>query len=316
LVVVVVVAGSSCVDLTRPTLDGGGGRDGSTDSGGEDLADGGDGDTSDAPWEAGRDGATDRNPDVRSTLGDGLVGYWKLDEFAGAAVAADSSMMGNPGQIMGNPGRVTTGLPPVLFKDPGAFSFAGQTDTDDGIQIPDSATLHPAAISIALWVRFASQAASSICGTPNPNSQYLVERRNSRGSAGMFEALALIKKEDGTITFVMYSDVADAGAQAFATSQTALTTQDLGKWFHIVATYDGSTEMHLFVNGVRERTTPYTLPIAYDPGWPFFLGRTGECGLTNGATWDARLNGALDDVRIYNRALTDDEVAQLAAGED
>jgi hypothetical protein len=271
----------------------------------------------DATGQAGRDGATERGPDERSTLADGLVGYWKLDENSSISVAADSSGMGNPGTIMGTPGRVSTLLPPLLFSDPGAFSFAGQNNMDDGIKIPDSATMHPAAISIAVWVRFASLSASSICGTPNPKVQYIVERRNTRGSAGMFEGVALIKQADDTFTFLMYSN-ADAGGQAFATSTTQLAAQDVGKWFHVVGTYDPSSmQLQLFVNGTRERVvTGYTMPIDYDPGAPFFIGRTGECGLPNGATWDARLNGTLDDVRIYNRALSEDEAAQLAAGED
>ena len=314
--VAVVVAGSSCVDLTRPKADGGGGRDGGADE--PTLSDGGvnDGDEepiADALPEASVEGGRDTGADaeVCPTLSNGLVGYWKLDESSSSGVAADSSGMGNDGQIMGSPGRVTSGLPPLSFSDPRAFSFAGQSDTDDGISIPDSASLRPAAISIALWVKFASLMASSTCGAADSQSQYIVERRNSRGSQGKFEAVALIKQADGTITFLLSSD---DGLQAFATSKTGLTTADVGKWFHIVGTYDGSTQMQMFVNGVLERTIPYTTPIAYDPSWPFFIGRTGEC--PNGAAWDARLKGTLDDVRVYNRALTACEVARLAAGGD
>jgi hypothetical protein len=69
------------------------------------------------------------------------------------------------------------------------------------------------------------------------------------------------------------------------------------------------------VNGNLERTTGHTDPIAYDTTRPLYIGRSGECGNGN-AIWDARLNGALDDIRIYNRELSQDEVSMLWGGAD
>jgi len=319
----VVVAGVSCVDLTRPRSDGGtpsdsglSDADAGTDQAQALDADHDVADASDLAPEAAMDVSPevprDTNPDVRSTLGDGLVGYWKLDEPASATVAVDSSGTGNNGQIMGSPARVTSGLPPLMFSDPGAFAFAGQSATDDGIQVPDSASLRPTSISIALWVKFASLSASSVCGAASSQLQYLIERRNTRGQQGMFEAVALVKQVDGTITFLLSTN---SGIQDFATSMTALTAEDLGKWYHLVGTYDGA-KMRLYVNGALERVTDHSTPIAYDPTRPLFIGRTGECSGPGEATWDARLNGTLDDIRVYNRALDAGEVSQLAAGQD
>lgn len=306
LVWAALAAGGACVNLSPPAQRDGGTPDGPEteaaaerwDGSGEHDWSDADGDAAEAAGGAGGSG---------STLRDGLVGYWKLDEPAGTAIAADSSdAMRNSGSIVGSPGRVTSALPPVSFSDGGAFSFG----MNDWVEVPDDPSLRPAAISIAVWVKLTNLTASAVCGAASNQMQYLVHRRNTRGAAGMFEGVALLK--DGA-TFRLLLSSASTGAQGSARSTTAPA---VGAWVHLVGTYDGASRIQMFVNGSLEGTGAFSGAIDYDPTRPLFIARTGECGGAGEALWDAHLAGALDDVRIYNRVLSATEVMRLYAGSD
>ena len=71
-------------------------------------------------------------------------------------------------------------------------------------------------------------------------------------------------------------------------------------WTHLATTYDGST-LRLYVNGaeVRSLAAGGTMTVS-----------TGPLKLGGNAIWNEWFAGTMDDVRIYNRALTP---AQLQA---
>jgi hypothetical protein len=74
-------------------------------------------------------------------------------------------------------------------------------------------------------------------------------------------------------------------------------------WIHLVGTYDGDY-LRLYINGTKvAQTGPHGGPMTGCPGYSLRIGRTG---------WDALyLTGALDDVRIYNRTLSDEEISDI-----
>jgi hypothetical protein len=312
----------ACVDLSPPPslTDGGAGADApalfdAPDDPGDDTLElvGGDAPTDtwsgdvvhpDAPV---TDGGSEPVPPT--TLADGLVGYWKLDDRSSALVE-DSSGMGNDGTVQGAPSLLAGAgvLPPAItFDDPGAYSFVAM---NDAVVVPDTASLRPANITVAVWVKLASQSARGTnCGAADPMLQYIVHRRNMRGSEGNFEGVALMKEAQGTFAFLLTTN---SGQQGFARSQTLATTD---QWFHLVGTFDGGV-IQLYVNGMLEGSKTHFNPIDYDPTRPLYIARTGECAPSGegDATWDARFNGALDDLRVYDRVLTVDEVTRLAAG--
>jgi hypothetical protein len=76
-----------------------------------------------------------------------------------------------------------------------------------------------------------------------------------------------------------------------------------GEWHHVAGRFDG-TEKELFIDGVEVDEVDVT--IDYD-GHDIYLG-----GDQNGGDEVLHWDGVLDDVRIYNRDLTDDEIAALA----
>jgi hypothetical protein len=84
------------------------------------------------------------------------------------------------------------------------------------------------------------------------------------------------------------------------------TTLSLNRWYHVAGTYDESTAtLKVYIDGVLEGTVVQTGAgaIAYTTQ-PFCIG-----GLTGVA--QTNLTGQLDDVLVYNRALTATEVANI-----
>ena len=72
----------------------------------------------------------------------------------------------------------------------------------------------------------------------------------------------------------------------------------LNQWTHLVITFDGTTKW-LYVNGAQ---IAWQGALAYDPATPVTIG-SALGGINN-----IPFNGRVDDVAIYNQALTADEV--------
>ena len=90
---------------------------------------------------------------------------------------------------------------------------------------------------------------------------------------------------------------------------TALNSVRLEQWVELAATFDGS-EARLYVNGVLMAFEKTKRPFLYhDEAYPFFIG-------TNRNYPDAPepFIGTLDDVAVWNRALTAAEVMQIFQG--
>ena len=77
-------------------------------------------------------------------------------------------------------------------------------------------------------------------------------------------------------------------------TNTSKTTVTCGKWMNLTATNDGTTT-RLYLNGKLEKTYPETL-------------KTGGSDLIIGSQ---NFNGTIDDIRIYNRAISATEVAAI-----
>lgn len=86
------------------------------------------------------------------------------------------------------------------------------------------------------------------------------------------------------------------------------------QWYHFVAIYSNTLQKHvLYINGskIQEKT----LPNSWNTFNNFIIGNSNAPCCGNNWT-ETRLVGSLDDIRIYNRALTDAEVLALYASEN
>jgi hypothetical protein len=74
-------------------------------------------------------------------------------------------------------------------------------------------------------------------------------------------------------------------------------------WYHVAATYDG-VAMRLYLNGAEVGVLPKTGTIDQNPAVPVSIGRHPDAS--------NHMSGAIDDVRIYDRALTAAEIASIS----
>ncbi|MBI9061489.1 MAG: alkaline phosphatase family protein [Marinilabiliaceae bacterium] len=82
----------------------------------------------------------------------------------------------------------------------------------------------------------------------------------------------------------------------------------LGQWYDLAATYDGAT-MKLYVDGVLKATSTAQTGIINYPASGWF-----QIGSYKDDDEDNRYDGEMDEIKIWERVLSDQEIANLAAG--
>jgi hypothetical protein len=212
----------------------------------------------------------------------GLISWWPGDG------SANDLQTTNNGTLMGG---ATAGAAGMVAQ---AFSFDG---TNSYVQIPDSASLRPTNFTIECWVRFRSLNSAGSGSSP-AGDQYLVFKQNSRSAS--FEGFDLSKTRisGGDVFRLLISSA--SGQSAEIRSSTLVAT---GAWYHVAAVR-GTNFTQLYVNGVLERQTNVTFAQDYG-ALPVYFGTSGQ------SFWDHKLNGFLDEVSLYNRALSSNEVAAI-----
>ena len=83
-----------------------------------------------------------------------------------------------------------------------------------------------------------------------------------------------------------------------------------GSFYHVAGTYDGSA-FRLYVNGVLEGQLSSSQTIIYDPSIPWTIGNEAPYWRNQG--WEATWNGVIDEVAVFNRALSSNEIAAIYA---
>ena len=85
---------------------------------------------------------------------------------------------------------------------------------------------------------------------------------------------------------------------------TASNSYNDGNWHHVVGTIDGNRVMKLYIDGNVETSTPTANSSASSPLYTLEIGRR--------AFYNSQyFNGSIDQVRIYDKALSSDEVSIL-----
>jgi hypothetical protein len=198
----------------------------------------------------------------------GLVGYWKFDEGNGTE-AGDSSGNNNNGTLENGPTWVDG-------KYGKAVSFDG---SDDYVEVPQSSTLDIVdGVSIVAWVypkaspTFATILSRWYDGW-EPDRGIVLQLKE--GSYLRFGVIDTINVLDAPFTF------------------------ETNKWYYIAATWNGS-DSRIYVNGIEigNRSTSGS-----------FTNQNVNLGIGSDLNpFQAGFNGTIDNVMIYNRALTAEEV--------
>lgn len=143
----------------------------------------------------------------------------------------------------------------------------------------------PSAITIEAMIQFSTVTATS--------NMVIVKHLN----AGNTQGYSLYLKPDGvTVGFRVNNS---------AVYEQVATISTSGGWSHIVATYDG-TSMHLYVNGAEVGTGSGAVTT---PGAILDSATDLQVGGNSTSASTAAVNGAIDDVRIYDTALSSAQVA-------
>ncbi len=216
----------------------------------------------------------------------GLLGFWAFDEGAGA-VAVDQER-GHDGSLINEvrwvPGRVGSAI--------------RTTETEPGSNLPSSSAVFVqvgnvsygrlTGITLSLWLRNLG-GASSTGG--------LVSHVSRFGEA--FEGGYSLGYAAGRLQWTLADP---ATATATLVSVMGLTDP---VWQHIAATWDAATATAaIYRDGERIETwTHAALDLGTGP-WPLKFGQT--------TINEAEFEGELDQIRIYDRALTEQEIVQLA----
>jgi hypothetical protein len=210
-----------------------------------------------------------------------LVGYWPFDDTGSQIV--DTSGNANDGTINGGV-TSSTDVPPVsCFNDPRSLAFDGVGGSY--INVPDAASMDPASqITIAFWVKPVA--------INNSNYQHII----FKNMGGGLTSYGVWYDPTGHI----YAETNDTIVRGIASTGVVAP----GAWHYVVVDYNG-VDQKLYIDGALNNTNHVPgITIGYG-GFPLKIG-DGDFNLP--------LQGNIDDLRIYDRGLTDQEVADLAAG--
>jgi glucose/arabinose dehydrogenase/PKD repeat protein len=113
----------------------------------------------------------------------------------------------------------------------------------------------------------------------------------------------IFKEQAAHMTYALYANTSTSrpaaqayvGGQRDARGTSALAT---GAWAHLAGTYDGTT-LRLYVNGAQAATLATSGSMTVS---------TGQLKLGGNAIWGEWYAGLIDDVRVYNRALSASEL--------
>ena len=207
---------------------------------------------------------------------DGLVSWWPGD---GNAQDAEGS---NHGRAQGSLGFATG----VVGQ---AFSFNG---TDASVNLGNSSDLRVSQddFTVTAWVRFNAL----------PGDMSIVDKMSPAGANR--DGWRLLKQRDNHFWFCFGRDSDNGCTSSGPTTVMSSTTASTNEWFHLAAV-KSTSNISVYVNGTLEETKSLAL-----------FTDTHEANLLVGsnALEGAYLNGLVDEIRLYNHALTDAEVRDIA----
>jgi hypothetical protein len=211
----------------------------------------------------------------------GLVGHWKLDESSGT-IAYDSSRNENNGTLHGPTWRPNDG------QIGGALEFDG---INDYVEVPDNSSFDITnEITVTAWI--------------NP-----VDVADWRTIVSKYAHTPAWRKDLYWFLNSGNIGVSLAGPSGIGGDDwIPNVTIEPDTWVHVALSYDGSA-MRMYKNGINLATNSITGNLLLGDSAsnePFYIGRNTE--------WGEYFDGLIDDVHVYDRTLTPDQVLDLFNG--
>jgi hypothetical protein len=238
-----------------------------------------------------RDGSSlDPNLLPTGAPSDRIFLYWLLDEGAGST-AYDASGHGRDGTLLKNPTWKPDHAPTTRANDTYSLYFDGNSNSVACID-PSGPVV---SYTVSLWVRPNSYSAGE---------QLLIfQRRDAVGSAKFMQIR--ISSGGHFEHFINDDSGSDNCPEGKGSCVTAKTSVGSNKWYHLAATADNGGLMRLFVNGLEE-TAGRTIGTMQGKGDRY------ELSDVEGMMVNA-FKGLIDEVIVYERALSPEEIGALAA---
>ena len=217
-------------------------------------------------------------------LNQGLVGYWNFDECSGS-IAHDNSGYGNNGTIY-EATWATGGISGCALHFDGSNDYV-DCGNDASLQITGNMT-------VVAWIKIGQQ------GRLNP----IAIKGTDASPAG--NGWYLWVREDNNRVAIQDNG---PGAHDFRVGTTVIQP---GVWYHVVGIFyaDGSSRNKIYLNAVEEAISDQSgeaLTIREDSGTPALIGYYGFPTVPP----PGYFNGIIDEVRIYDRALSEAEIESL-----
>jgi len=228
-------------------------------------------------------GANTQN--MPGALSNGLTGYWKMDESSWTGDCSTDSALDSSGNSLHG-----DACPNASAPSPGAGKFGngGNFDgTNDYISIPDGSSVEPSGdMTLSAWVKFDTLPGAGV-------DDKIVFKYEA---VSPFVGYELTYNGDGYF-YLARENAAQDYEFAYYTITAATNT-----WYHIVGT-KRADKVHLFVNSVyNESESGSSSGLLYNTSGVLAIGSTSTGNY---------LDGTIDEVRLYNRSLSNNEIAQL-----
>jgi len=211
-----------------------------------------------------------------------LVGWWRFEEGSGTD-ANDSSGYGNHGTLNGDPNWVAGKEGSYALDFDAVGDYVNVPDTDDSLDVDSNLT-------IAAWVKLNSTAAAVTIAGKQPSG---VAADNFPGNY-LFMMVAggklrLVHQTSTGTDFVYYESTTTVGA---------------GDWDHAAVTLVEGGTVEFYIDGSPAGTTAQSATFGIVNDEPVRIGVK-----KNAVTW---FNGTMDDLRIYNSALSEADIGDIA----
>ena len=219
--------------------------------------------------------------DPRTLVLNGLIGWWRLDEGQGG-VANDSSGVGSHAPILSGVTWTDGYLGKTFLSTSAASSINLSSYASNFTQISQ------ASFSVCFWFRL----------TNTTNAQPLLTIRQATTTN---QYLHILMREStnpfaNKITFAFW-----------ANDDHSTSTITDNKWHHFAGTYDynsgtGTGTRKIYIDGTLETTSTSVAPLNFTPVAMYI-------GYQDFGTPATAIDGSMNDMRIYNRALNASEVS-------
>jgi hypothetical protein len=200
---------------------------------------------------------------------EGMVSYWKFEESSGTT--AYDSVGNNHGLIYGS--ISTTGIVGNALSFDGVDDYIGIIDNNSNLNLDK--------ITVLAWI-FPEMQSSCIEG------YHYIDKRNYWN----IDEYTAYVRGNGKFEIAV---ITNAGMVAFVSS---IGLVNMNTWSNVAFTWDGST-LKVFHNGIF---------IGEKPGSGYIVSNSQPIIIGARADLTHHFNGLIDEVAIYNRALTEEEI--------